>query len=50
MISEKAKSIKPSATLAVNAKVQELKKQGIDVIAFGIGEPDFDTPSNIKEA
>lgn len=50
MISEKAKSIKPSATLAVNAKVQELRKKGIDVIAFGIGEPDFDTPQNIKES
>jgi aspartate aminotransferase len=43
-------SIKPSPTLAVNAKAAELKLAGIDVISLGAGEPDFDTPNNIKEA
>ena len=42
--------IKPSPTLAVDAKAKAMKAQGIDVIGFGVGEPDFDTPENIKEA
>jgi aspartate aminotransferase len=42
--------VKPSATLAVTAKARELKAKGIDVIGLGAGEPDFDTPDNIKEA
>ena len=42
--------IKPSATLAVTAKAQALKLSGRNVIGLGIGEPDFDTPDNIKEA
>src|SRR5690554_2505179 len=42
--------VKPSATLAVTAKARELKARGIDVIGLGAGEPDFDTPDNIKEA
>ena len=42
--------IQPSATLAVSARVFELKRQGIDVIGLGAGEPDFDTPDHIKEA
>lgn len=49
-ISERVKSIKPSATLAVTAKAKEMKAAGIDIISFGAGEPDFDTPDNIKEA
>jgi aspartate aminotransferase len=49
-LSERANAIKPSATLAVTAKVRELTARGIDVIAFGAGEPDFDTPANIKQA
>ncbi len=42
--------IKPSITLAVTAKAARLKAEGIDVISFGAGEPDFDTPEHIKEA
>jgi aspartate aminotransferase len=40
----------PSATLAINARAQMLRAQGVDVISFGAGEPDFDTPPNIAEA
>ena len=42
--------IQPSITLAVTAKAARLKAEGIDVISFGAGEPDFDTPEHIKEA
>ena len=42
--------IEPSPTLAVSAKAKALKAKGIDVISFGAGEPDFDTPVHIKEA
>jgi aspartate aminotransferase len=42
--------IKPSATIAVTDKARELKAAGRDIIALGAGEPDFDTPDNIKEA
>jgi aspartate aminotransferase len=42
--------VKPSATLAVTAKARELKRAGRDVIGLGAGEPDFDTPDNIKQA
>jgi aspartate aminotransferase len=42
--------IKPSATIAVSTKARALKAQGRDVISLGAGEPDFDTPDNIKEA
>jgi aspartate aminotransferase len=42
--------IKPSITLAVTAKAAKLKAAGVDVISFGAGEPDFDTPGHIKEA
>jgi aspartate aminotransferase len=42
--------VKPSATIAVSQKARELKAQGMDVIGLGAGEPDFDTPDNIKEA
>ncbi len=42
--------IKPSPTLAVDARAKELKAQGQDVIGLGAGEPDFDTPGHIKEA
>lgn len=50
MVSERAKRVKPSPTLAMDTKAKEMKSQGIDVISFGVGEPDFDTPDNIKEA
>src|SRR5512132_3624179 len=42
--------IKPSITLAVTAKAAKLKADGIDVVSFGAGEPDFDTPAHIKDA
>jgi aspartate aminotransferase len=42
--------IKPSPTLAITSRVQELKREGVDVIGLGAGEPDFDTPDFIKEA
>ena len=42
--------VKPSPTIAVSAKARELVAQGKDVISLGVGEPDFDTPDNIKEA
>ena len=44
------KRIKPSATIAVTDKARALKAAGRDVIGLGAGEPDFDTPDNIKEA
>ncbi|TAL22897.1 MAG: pyridoxal phosphate-dependent aminotransferase [Nitrospirae bacterium] len=50
MLSERAKKIKPSPTLAMDAKAKAMKASGIDVVNFGVGEPDFDTPDNIKEA
>ncbi len=49
-LSERAKGVKPSSTLAISDKAKQLKKQGIDVISFGAGEPDFATPSNICDA
>ncbi|MBA4348494.1 MAG: aspartate aminotransferase [Thermodesulfovibrio sp.] len=50
MLSERAKKIKPSPTLSIDAKAKAMKAQGIDVVNFGVGEPDFDTPEHIKEA
>lgn len=50
MISERAKQIAPSATLAITTKAKQMKAEGIDVISFGAGEPDFDTPQFIKDA
>lgn len=43
-------AVTPSVTLAINARAQELKARGVDVISFGAGEPDFDTPENVREA
>jgi len=50
ILSNRAKSLKPSPTLAINAKAKSMQSQGIHVISFGAGEPDFDTPKNIKQA
>jgi aspartate aminotransferase len=50
ILSSRAKSLKPSPTLAINAKAKSMQAQGIHVISFGAGEPDFDTPENIKLA
>lgn len=49
-LSVRAKSIGASLTLALDAKTKALIKEGVDVISFGVGEPDFDTPDHIKEA
>ena len=48
-ISHRAKAIKPSPTLTVSNLAKEMKAKGIDVINFGVGEPDFDTPDYIKD-
>ena len=50
IISNSLKRIKPSPTIAVTQKARELKAAGKDVIGLGAGEPDFDTPDNIKKA
>jgi aspartate aminotransferase len=50
ILSNRAKSLKPSPTLAINAKAKAMQAQGIHVVSFGAGEPDFDTPENIKKA
>ena len=49
-LSEKAKGIKASTTLAIDSKFKAMKAEGIDVVGFGAGEPDFDTPDYIKKA
>ena len=50
MLSKRIMNITPSATLAIDAKAKQLKKDGKDVLIFGAGEPDFNTPENIKNA
>lgn len=50
MVSSRLSSLTPSPTLEITAKAKALKADGVDVISFGAGEPDFDTPQNIKEA
>ena len=49
-LADRLNKLSPSATLAMSQKSQELKAQGIDVINMSVGEPDFNTPDNIKEA
>lgn len=49
-ISQRAKNAAPSPTLAITAKARALKAEGKDVVGFGAGEPDFDTPDHIKQA
>ncbi|HWT82082.1 MAG TPA: pyridoxal phosphate-dependent aminotransferase [Candidatus Methylomirabilis sp.] len=49
-VSRRVRNLVPSATLAIAATARRLRAQGIDVIGFGHGEPDFDTPDHIKEA
>lgn len=48
-ISERARKTNPSPTLAITAKAKQMKADGIDVVNFGAGEPDFDTPQNVKD-
>ncbi|AKA69884.1 pyridoxal phosphate-dependent aminotransferase [Clostridium scatologenes] len=50
ILSKKAQQIQPSITLAITAKAKKMKSEGIDVIGFGAGEPDFNTPENIQNA
>jgi len=47
-VSSRIKNVSQSMTLALSAKAKQMKKQGIDVVGFGAGEPDFDTPEHIK--
>ena len=49
-LADRVKNLKPSPTLAVDAKAKALKAQGIDIVNLSAGEPDFDTPDHIKEA
>lgn len=49
-LSDRAQMISPSPTMAIDSKAKEMKSNGVDVIGFGAGEPDFDTPKHIKEA
>ena len=49
-ISQKCKKIQPSVTLAIDSRAKQLRAMGLDVIGFGAGEPDFDTPKYIKDA
>jgi aspartate aminotransferase len=49
-ISHRASSLTPSLTLAIDSKAKQMKAEGIDVVGFGAGEPDFDTPQHIKDA
>ena len=49
-LADRVNKIQPSPTLAIDAKAKALKAQGVDIIGFGAGEPDFDTPANIREA
>lgn len=49
-LADRVNKIQPSPTLAIDAKAKALKAQGVDIVGFGAGEPDFDTPQNIKEA
>lgn len=49
-LSKKAQAVKPSSTLAITAKAKELRAQGMDVVGFGAGEPDFNTPENVCNA
>jgi aspartate aminotransferase len=50
ILANRLKAIKPSATLALNARAKALKAQGVDVVGLAAGEPDFDTPEFIKQA
>ncbi len=49
-ITQRAAALSPSLTLAIDAKAKQMKAEGLDVVGFGAGEPDFDTPQHIKDA
>lgn len=50
ILSTRASGIKPSPTLSIDAKAKAMKSSGVDIVNFGVGEPDFDTPDHIKKA
>ena len=50
MLADRMRTLAPSPTLAMQARAKAMRAQGIDVISFGAGEPDFDTPQRIKDA
>ncbi len=50
MLADRMKTLAPSPTLAMQARARAMRAQGIDVVSFGAGEPDFDTPKRIKDA
>src|SRR5512144_3273792 len=50
LVAERTKVLTPSLTLAIDAKAKQMKAEGVDVVGFGAGEPDFDTPQHIKDA
>ncbi len=50
MLSKRMKGIRPSPTLGFSARAKELKRNGVDIIDFSVGEPDFDTPENVRNA
>src|SRR2546426_10778215 len=50
MLADRMKTLAPSPTLAMQARAKAMRAQGIDVISFGAGEPDFDTPPRLKDA
>jgi aspartate aminotransferase len=50
VLAKRVSKLKPSPTLAIDAKAKTMIAQGLDVVNFGVGEPDFDTPDNVKEA
>lgn len=49
-LAQRTSRVTPSATLAIDALAKKMRAEGVDVIGFGVGEPDFDTPDNVKEA
>jgi len=49
-LADRVGRVKPSMTLTIDAKAKEMKRSGLDVVGFGAGEPDFDTPMHIKQA
>jgi aspartate aminotransferase len=50
MLADRLMTLAPSPTLAMQGRAKAMRAQGIDVISFGAGEPDFDTPQRIKDA
>ena len=50
MLSQRVRTIEPSATLGLNATLQKLRAEGRDIVNFSVGEPDFDTPAAIRQA